>query len=94
MLRFVYLINPNKPNVLIYVRFTSRKNLQTEACQLKLKMSDIQKDIFHLHKETNACMANLEHLDSMKNKLQVSSMLGKRFQIFFHTLNLFNFNFP
>lgn len=52
--------------------FIQIQNLQTEALQLKIKMSEIQKDIFHVHKETNACMANLERLDSMKNKLQVS----------------------
>lgn len=48
------------------------QNLQTEACQLKAKMAEIQKDIFHVHKETSACMANLEKLDSMKTKLQIA----------------------
>lgn len=39
---------------------------------MKTKMAEIQKDIFHVHRETSACMANLERLDSMKTKLQVS----------------------
>lgn len=47
------------------------QNLQTEASQLKSKMAEIQKDIFQVHKETSACMSNLERLDSMKTKLQV-----------------------
>lgn len=34
-------------------------------------MAEIQKDTFQVHKETSACMANLERLDSMKTKLQV-----------------------
>lgn len=34
-------------------------------------MAEIQKDIFQVHKETSASMANLERLDSMKTKLQV-----------------------
>lgn len=48
------------------------KNLQAEACQLKAKMAEIQKDIFQVHKETSASMSDLERLDSMKTKLQVS----------------------
>lgn len=51
-----------------------QQNLQAEACQLKTKMSEIQKDIFQVHKETSASMANLERLDSMKNKLQVNEL--------------------
>lgn len=50
-----------------------------EACQLKTKMAEIQKDIFHVHKETSACMANLERLDSMKTKLQVSNFASISF---------------
>lgn len=51
---------------------SNAQTLHAEANQLKVKMADIQNDIFQLHKETNASMANLEYLDSMKNKLQVS----------------------
>lgn len=50
----------------------SAQNLQSEALHLKMKLSGIEKEIFHVHKETNACMANLERLDSMKNKLQTA----------------------
>lgn len=53
------------------------QNLQAEACQLKAKMGEIQKDIFQVHKETSACMANLEQLDSMKTKLQVGIILNQ-----------------
>lgn len=56
------------------------QNLQTEACQLKAKMAEIQKDIFQVHKETSASMADLERLDSMKNKLQVG-IQNKQIQI-------------
>ncbi|XP_031627851.1 conserved oligomeric Golgi complex subunit 7 [Contarinia nasturtii] len=51
---------------------TDAQNLQAEACQLKAKMSEIQKDIFQVHQETSASMANLERLDSMKTKLQIA----------------------
>lgn len=52
-------------------QFFPLQNLQVEACQLKSKMAEIQKDIFQVHKETSASMSNLERLDSMKTKLQV-----------------------
>lgn len=35
-------------------------------------MSDIQKDIFQVHKETSACMSDLERLDTLKTKLQIA----------------------
>lgn len=41
---------------------------------MKTKMSEIQKDIFQVHKETSACMSNLEHLDTLKTKLQVREL--------------------
>lgn len=43
-------------------------------------MAEIQKDIFQVHKETSASMADLERLDSMKNKLQVG-IQNKQIQI-------------
>lgn len=39
---------------------------------LKTKMAEVQKDIFQVHKETGACMANLERLDCIKTKLQIA----------------------
>lgn len=53
------------------VNLLSPQSLQSEACQLKTKMAEIQKDVFQVHKETSACMSNLERLDTMKTKLQV-----------------------
>lgn len=35
-------------------------------------MAEVQKSIYQVHKETGACMANLERLDSMKTKLTVA----------------------
>lgn len=35
-------------------------------------MAEVQKDIFQVHKETGACMSNLERLDCMKTKLQIA----------------------
>lgn len=34
-------------------------------------MAEVQSDISQVHKETGACMANLERLDNLKSKLQV-----------------------
>lgn len=48
------------------------QTLQTEGLQLKTKMSEVQKSIFQVHKETGSCMANLERLDSLKSKLTVA----------------------
>lgn len=48
------------------------QNLHTEARQLKSKMAEVQKNIYQVHKETGACMANLERLDSMKTKLTIA----------------------
>lgn len=46
--------------------------MHTEARQLKCKMAEVQKNIHQVHRETGACMANLERLDSMKTKLTVA----------------------
>lgn len=35
-------------------------------------MAEVQKNIYQVHKETGACMANLERLDSMKTKLVIA----------------------
>lgn len=35
-------------------------------------MAEVQKNIYQVHKETGACMANLERLDSMKTKLTIA----------------------
>lgn len=39
---------------------------------MKSKMAEVQKNIHQVHKETGACMANLERLDSMKTKLTIA----------------------
>lgn len=39
---------------------------------MKCKMAEVQKNIYQVHKETGACMANLERLDSMKTKLTIA----------------------
>lgn len=46
--------------------------MHTEARQLKCKLAEVQKNIYQVHKETGACMANLERLDSMKTKLTIA----------------------
>lgn len=38
-------------------------------------MAEVQNDISQVHKETGACMANLERLDCLKTKLQVNTGL-------------------
>lgn len=48
------------------------QHLQTETIHLKAKMAEVQSDISQVHKDTGACMANLERLDGLKTKLQVS----------------------
>lgn len=49
-------------------------------------MGVIQKDIFQVHKETSAAMANLERLDSMKTKLQVKTEALKNREHFFNQI--------
>ena len=52
--------------------FFHLQSLQSEAQLLKCKMAEVQNDISVVHKETGACMANLERLDSLKTKLQTA----------------------
>ncbi|XP_058060843.1 conserved oligomeric Golgi complex subunit 7 [Anopheles bellator] len=46
--------------------------LQIETGLLKQRMSQVQREISHLHDETGDCMASLERLDSVKGRLQRS----------------------